>query len=104
MRPAQERLVVDLEATPFHDLTAPLINNWQAREIRTAIEAKQGLFEQVPNPVRWVETVRNLAAQGVTHAIEVGPGAVLCRLVRNIEPTIDCRKFGEAADWEKLAL
>jgi len=104
MKPAQDRLAVDLAATTFHDLRVPLVNNWQAREVRTAAEARQGLIEQVPNPVRWVESVRYLASQGVTKAIEVGAGAVLGGLVRAIEPAIECRKFGEAADWEKLGI
>lgn len=104
MKPAQERLAVDLNATTFHDLRVPLVNNWQAREVRTAADARQGLIEQVPNPVRWVESVRYLASQGVTRVIEVGAGAVLGGLVRSIEPTIDCKKFGEAADWDKLGL
>jgi [acyl-carrier-protein] S-malonyltransferase len=102
MRPAQQRLAADLAATTFQDLAVPLINNWQAREIRSGADARIGLVEQVPNPVRWVETIRYLASAGVTKAIEVGPGAVLSGLVRSIEPSIECRKFGEAADWEKL--
>src|SRR5207249_1659338 len=52
MTPAQERLRPDLDATRFRDLKCPLVNNWQAREIRTAAEAREGLFQQVPNPVR----------------------------------------------------
>src|SRR6185436_5225591 len=35
MRPAQERLRADLDATEFHDLATPIVNNWQAREVRT---------------------------------------------------------------------
>ena len=58
MKPAQERLKADLDATQFRDLAVPLINNWQAREIRTGAEAREGLYEQVPNPVRWTETIR----------------------------------------------
>src|ERR1700728_853214 len=61
MKPAQERLLPDLEATRFADLRIPLINNWQAREIKTGDEARKGLFQQVPNPVRWTETIRYLA-------------------------------------------
>ncbi|MBI3682031.1 MAG: ACP S-malonyltransferase [Acidobacteria bacterium] len=104
MKPAQERLAVDLLATEFHDLAVPLVNNWQAREIRTAEGARRGLIGQVPDPVRWLETVRFLAAQGVTRCIEVGAGAVLSGLVRIIAPAIECGRFGEPADWEKLAV
>jgi [acyl-carrier-protein] S-malonyltransferase len=102
MKPAQEALAKDLAATEFHDLAVPLINNWQAREIHTGADARQGLIEQVPNPVRWVETIRLLAPLGVSKAVEVGPGAVLSGLVKQIDGAIECRKFGEAADWERV--
>jgi len=102
MKPAQDALEKDLAASAFAHLTMPLVNNWQAQVVRTGDEARHGLIEQVPNPVRWIETIRCLAANGVTKAIEVGPGAVLSGLARQIDSSIDCKKFGEAADWEKL--
>ncbi len=102
MRPAQERLKADLDATTFRDLTVPLINNWQAREIRSGAEAREGLYHQVPNPVLWMDSIRSLAAAGITRFIEVGPGGVLTGLLRNIDPALTGLKFGEAADWEKL--
>jgi [acyl-carrier-protein] S-malonyltransferase len=102
MKPAQERLKADLDATDFQDLAYPLVNNWQAREIRTGAEAREGLYQQVPNPVRWADSIRYLAGQGVTRAIEVGAGAVLTGLLRSIAPSIAGAKFGEPADLEKL--
>jgi [acyl-carrier-protein] S-malonyltransferase len=102
MMPAQERLKADLDAIEFRDLAVPLVNNWQAREVRTGAEAREGLYRQVPNPVRWEETIRYLAANGVTRFIEVGAGSVLTGLVRNIDPSLSAAKFGEAADWDKL--
>jgi [acyl-carrier-protein] S-malonyltransferase len=102
MKPAQEKLAVDLEATHFADLACPLVNNWQAREVRSAADARAGLREQVPNPVRWTETIRHLASQGVERCIEVGAGGVLTGLLRNIEPSVKGFKFGEAEEWEKL--
>jgi [acyl-carrier-protein] S-malonyltransferase len=103
MKPAQERLRTDLDATTFRDLAVPLINNWQAREIRTGAEAREALYNQVPNPVRWADSIRALAQSGVTRFIEVGAGGVLTGLLRNIDPSLTGAKFGEAADWEKLA-
>jgi [acyl-carrier-protein] S-malonyltransferase len=103
MKSAQERLKADLDATTFRDLTVPLINNWQAREIRSGAEAREGLYHQVPNPVLWADSMRALAAAGVTRCIEVGAGGVLTGLLRNIDPAVTGLKFGEAADWEKLA-
>jgi [acyl-carrier-protein] S-malonyltransferase len=102
MRPAQERMVPELNATSFDDLDWPLINNFQAREIRTGNEARQGLIEQIPNTVRWEESIRFLAAQGVQRFFEVGPGGVLTGLLRSIDPELRGFKFGEAADVEKI--
>jgi [acyl-carrier-protein] S-malonyltransferase len=98
MKPAQQRLKVDLDAIAFRDLEIPLVNNWQAREVRTGADARQGLYEQVPNPVRWTETIRLLAASGVTRMIEAGAGGVLTGLTKNIDPSIQGQKFGEASD------
>ena len=102
MAPAQERLRANLDATEFRDLTIPLVNNWQAREIRTGAEAREGLYQQVPNPVLWMQSVRYLAGQGVARFIEVGAGGVLTGLLRNIDGALAGGKFGEPGDWEKL--
>ncbi len=102
MKPAQERLKADLDATEFRDLAVPLINNWQAHEIRLGNAAREGLYQQVPNPVLWSDSVRALAAAGVTRFIEVGAGAVLTGLLKNIDAALSGAKFGEAAYCEKL--
>jgi [acyl-carrier-protein] S-malonyltransferase len=102
MKPAQDKLKVDLDAAEFADLAMPLVNNWQAREIRSGAEAREGLYQQAPNPVRWMDSIRYLAAQGVTRFIETGCGAVLTGLLRNIDSSLTGLKFGEAADWEKI--
>jgi [acyl-carrier-protein] S-malonyltransferase len=102
MRPAQEKLKADLDAIEFRDLAVPLINNFEAREIRTGAEARSGLYEQVPNPVRWVESMRYLASQDVTEAIEVGAGTVLKGLLKANAPEIRCDIFGSADDVPNL--
>ncbi|MBM3738504.1 MAG: ACP S-malonyltransferase [Acidobacteria bacterium] len=104
MEPAQRRLAADLAATEFAGLAVPLVNNWQAAIITTGGQAREGLIQQVPNPVRWTESVRRLAAEGVTRWIEVGPGGVLCGLLRQIDPAQKGEKFGEPADLEKSGL
>jgi [acyl-carrier-protein] S-malonyltransferase len=98
MRPAQELLRADLDAAPFADLAIPLVNNWQARVVTSAAEAREGLYQQVPNPVRWIESMRLLIAEGVTQWAEVGAGAVLTGLLRNIDSAQTCNKFGEITD------
>ncbi len=102
MAPAQERLRADLDATEFLDLACPLVNNWQAREVRSGAEAREGVYQQVPNPVRWMESIRYLAGQGVARCVEVGAGGVLTGLLRGIDPALEGVKFGEPADLEKV--
>ena len=88
MAPAQKRLAADLAALEFRDLEVPLVNNVAAQEVRTAAQARQGLVDQVPNPVRWEDSVRYMIAQGVTEFVEVGPGRVLTGLLKNIDRTV----------------
>lgn len=102
MAPAQARLKADLEALDFKDLQVPLVNNVEAAIVREGGEARNGLVEQVPNRVRWVESMFRLVDEGVEQFIEVGPGAVLSGLLRNIDPARKCLKFGELADWDKV--
>lgn len=102
MKPAQERLRQDLEATEFRDLAYPLINNWKAAEVRTGCEAKQGLYEQVPNPVHWTSSIRKLISLGVTRFVEVGAGGVLTGLLRSIDPGVKGIRFGEAQDLDAV--
>ena len=102
MKPAQERLKLDLDAANFAALNATLINNWQAAEVSTGEDARRGLYEQVPNPVRWAESMRKLLALGVTKFVEVGAGSVLSGILRNISPEARCARFGEPADLDKV--
>ena len=102
MRPAQQKLSADLDATEFRDLSIPLINNWQAREITRGADARHGLYEQIPNPVRWTDTIREIAGRGIKRLVEVGAGSVLLGLCRNIDATLQGVKFEQPADLEKV--
>ncbi len=102
MKPAQQRLAADLNATPFDDLRFPLINNWQAREVHTGTEAREGLIEQVVRPVRWTQSVQAVISKGAGRFVEVGPGSVLTGLLRSIAPDKPCWRFAEAAQLEEI--
>ncbi len=102
MRPAQQRLEVDLRGLSFSDLAFPLINNWQARRITTGTDARQGLYQQIPNPVLWIEIIREMIHSGTRRYVEVGPGTVLLGLLRSTDPALVSARFGEPADMEKV--
>jgi [acyl-carrier-protein] S-malonyltransferase len=70
--------------------------------IRTGSEAREGLYQQVPNPVRWTEVIQKLASLGVGRFLEVGAGGVLTGLLRNIDNRLEGSKCGEADDLEKV--
>lgn len=86
MMPAQERLAADLGRTTFRDPRAPLVNNVDARPVRSAGEAREGLIRQVSAPVRWQECAEALVREGVDTFVEVGPGTVLTGLLKKIAP------------------
>lgn len=102
MKPAQERLAVDLAATAFADLSVPLVQNVTAALTSSGEAARVGLIEQVPGTVRWTESIRLLIGEGVTHWVEVGAGGVLSGLLKNIDANHKAARFGEAAELEAL--
>jgi [acyl-carrier-protein] S-malonyltransferase len=102
MRPAQDKLRPALTATVFHPLAFPLINNWQGKFVDDPAAAREGLIEQIPNPVRWTESVQELVRRGIKRFVEVGPGSVLQGLCRSIDPGLRGLKFGEASDVAAL--
>lgn len=102
MKPAQEKLAVDLNLTAFNDLRVPLVNNVDARIITAGADARDGLYRQVPNSVRWTDSVKLLEAEGVTRAVEIGAGKVLCGLVKQISPAIQTANFGAPDELEAV--
>ncbi len=90
MQPAQERLALDLDALAIQDPAIPLVNNADARIVRTATEVRKGLKRQVTAPVRWEQSMRLLRQEGVDLFIEVGPGKVLSGLMRQIDRQAEC--------------
>jgi len=102
MRPAQQRLASDLEKLAFRDLRFPLVNNLAARPIRTAEEARAGLIGQVSAPVLWEQSIRKLIELGATTFVEVGPGKVLCGLLRQIDSSVTGLHVQDEASLETV--
>jgi [acyl-carrier-protein] S-malonyltransferase len=94
MAPARQRLSPLLEAAAFADAASPLVTNVDASAASRAADLRAALVRQVDSPVRWVESVRLLAREGVDHALEIGPGNVLAGLVKRIEKGIRVENYG----------
>ena len=103
MTPAQQELGPALDAARFADLQIPLVNNWQAREIRTGADAREGLKQQIPNPVLWERTVQCMASRNVERYVEVGPGRVLTGLLRSIDRTLRGSSTHDLAGLERVS-
>ncbi len=102
MRDAAESLAARLDAVELREPTVPVLHNVNARGARSVDELRSLLAQQLYSPVRWVETVQALAANGVTLAVEAGPGKVLAGLVKRIDksvaalPVFDCNGLDKA--------
>ena len=84
MKPAADRLAGELQHVAVADPTIPIVRNVDAGVTRSAADVVPFLLSQVASPVRWTECVRQLAAQGATAFVEVGPGRVLTALTKRI--------------------
>ncbi|MGE5275705.1 MAG: ACP S-malonyltransferase [Acidobacteriota bacterium] len=85
MAPARERMEPLLEAATFSDARLPVVTNVDAAPVSSGPALRDGLVRQIDSPVRWVDSVRRLAAEGADRGLEIGPGNVLAGLVRRIE-------------------
>jgi [acyl-carrier-protein] S-malonyltransferase len=103
MTPAEERLAPDLRALAARDPRVPVVANVDAEPKREAGAAIEALVRQVSSPVRWEDVVRRLASEGVRKYVEVGPGTVLCGLVRKIDREAAVANVEDPAGLEKAA-
>jgi [acyl-carrier-protein] S-malonyltransferase len=110
MKPAEERLAVDLDAAAFADLRFPIVTNVDAKLIRTGAEARDALKRQVSRSVLWTKSMEVLRDLGVEAGVECGPGKVLAGLLKRIgrgwpkQPVLYTVENGEGADKAKAAL
>jgi len=103
MAPAAATLAAALGGIEVRPLAFPVIANVDARPNRDAARVKDLLIQQVDHPVRWEETVRAMASDGVTHVLEIGPGKVLGGLVRRIAKEIEVLAIGTPEGVEAAA-
>jgi [acyl-carrier-protein] S-malonyltransferase len=88
LKPAAERLALRLADVNISAPGIPVVHNVDVATHVAADEIRAALAQQAASPVRWTETVRTLAARGVTHVIECGPGKVLAGLTRRIDESL----------------
>ncbi len=100
MQPAALKLGEYLKGVSFSNPVIPVLNNVDVKDERDPARIKDALIRQAASPVRWVEIVRAMAAQGVTHVLECGPGKVLAGLVKRIDPKLQGIAAADRASLE----
>jgi [acyl-carrier-protein] S-malonyltransferase len=85
MKPAAEKLKAKLAATTFAAPQIKVVNNIDVAIETDADRIRDALYRQAFGPVRWVECVQAIKAQGVTMVLECGPGKVLAGMVKRID-------------------
>lgn len=84
MKPAAEKLATYLQSVVMQKPQVSVLHNADVKSYGDPVEIKDALVRQLYMPVRWVETIQTLAASGVTHVAECGPGKVLAGLNKRI--------------------
>lgn len=101
MKRAQDRLEADLNALKMQPPAYPVACNVDAALVTDDLRARDTLVRQVTGSVKWDQCMRLLIAQGVEAFIEVGPGKVLCGLMRQIDRSKTAMNVGDDASLMK---
>lgn len=101
LKPASDQLREYLASVDVQVPSIPVINNIDVAVVNEPAGIKDALVRQAAGPVRWVECVQAMAAQGVTHVIECGPGKVLAGLTKRIDGNLTGASVFDPASLEE---
>ena len=101
MKPAQDRLATDLQSLGIQKPVIRVVCNVDAELVEDAGRARDALVRQVTGAVKWDPSMRLLIAKGIQTLVEVGPGKVLCGLMRQIDRSKACANVGDEASLVK---
>lgn len=102
MQEAGEKLKEEAEKYNFQMTDVKLVANTTAEVLKNVDEIKEEIYKQSFGPVRWVETIQKLKAEGVTQIYEIGPGKVLAGLIKKIDKEIQVKNIEKLEDFENI--
>ncbi|PHV51657.1 [acyl-carrier-protein] S-malonyltransferase [Janthinobacterium sp. BJB301] len=102
LKPASDRLREYMAGLTFSAPQIALINNVDVAIVNDVPGIKDALVRQAASPVRWVETMQKVAADGITQVIECGPGKVLMGLAKRIDPVLVGDAIVDQASLERI--
>ena len=97
--PAGEKLAEELEHTRFHELRIPYVTNVTAEKVTDIRETPGLLTTQISSPVRWMQSMERMIADGVDTFVEIGPGKTLEGFLRKIDRSV---KVFHISQWEDV--
>ena len=100
MKPAADKLAITLNDITFNTPKFAVINNVDVKVETSAEKIKAALIAQLYSPVRWTESVEEMAKQGVTLLVEMGPGKVLTGLTKRIVDSLSACAFNDKASLD----
>lgn len=103
MRPAVAKFEAELKKITFKSPRFPILSNVDARPETDPDKIRRNLALQITSSVQWVDSVRAIAAAGVTTFLEIGPGNVLKGLIRKIAPGLNVHNIRTPKDIEDLS-
>jgi len=95
MESAYEKLGAVLQHVPMQPPSFPVISNVTGDEVRTPVEIRRTLQDQVTGTVRWLDCMERLAALGCDFFVELGPGGVLAGLLRRTLKGVDVTSIAD---------
>ena len=101
MRPAAAQLAEKLKSVSFSEASIPVINNVDVIAESDGDKIRDALVRQLYNPVRWVEIIQKMAADGVDQLVECGPGRVLVGLNKRIDKSMSAAAVFDPASFDK---
>ncbi len=104
MRKAKDNLASYIKNINIQDPQIPVICNVTADYVKTKEEIKDALIEQVTYPIRWVEIIKRINSEGINYFIEVGPGNVLKKLIKQILPKAKVYNICDSESLEKAII
>jgi [acyl-carrier-protein] S-malonyltransferase len=103
MKPAAERLRERLADVAVSTPKIPVLNNVDVAMPTEPEAIRDALVRQAFSPVRWIETIRRMHADGIEAVYEFGPGKVLAGLVKRIEGSLAIEAVIDAARLQQAA-
>lgn len=101
MQSAYDVLAQAIDQVEFSEPICPIYQNVTAKATSNPEELKNNLKEHIMAPVRWVETINNMVADGATKFQELGPGSILQGLINKINPEIDVESLDKLPKEEQ---